>query len=240
MLETKKTKRYLNHGIASTTPPCPPFYPHFDMPKLPIHLSRPYGPPAYPKPVYGPPTSPPISQYHQQQQAYIPQPSSLEWTKPQVTIPIYQAQQYQHEKEIVHIKPMMRAQENNYWQLLQTYEKPQHAYAPNYHVPMFLSTTRKDWIKPVNYHAAEANRFNNPGIIYKDDHPKDCKPCTNQQISYQSIHQRIASPQIIHVQPAYAKPIINQAPIRPVPHYLPAPPQSHIVKHHEHVEPCDK
>lgn len=242
MPETTKVKRYLNHGIIPTTPPCPtPYYQHYDMPKLPTpYLPPVYGPPkpvygppkpvyGPPKPVYGPPVQSPLKQYiYQSSNDYISKPS-LEWMKPQVTIPVYNQQQYKH--ETIQVQPMIKEQ-NTYWQIPQT----QHAYAPNYHVPMYLPT-QKDWIKPLNYHSAQANNFNNPGIIYKDDHPKDCKPCTNNQISYQSIHQRISSPQIIHVQPTYAKPIIHQAPIRPNLHYLPTAP---IVKHHEHIEPCDK
>lgn len=232
---TTKVKRNLIHGIThGPSSPCPPFYPHFHEPQPPMYLTKPYGPPAYRKPVYA---SPIMSHNHHAQ--YIHQPSyssyvpkqTISYVKPQVSKPLYN---YLPAKSIIHqaqpIQQLIKHQAQWQYPQVNYHQKPQYAYAPAYHKPMIQ---HESYIKPVNYHAALAssNVIQKPGIVYKSD-IVNCAPCHHQPVQHQAIH----------VQPSYIKPIIHQAPVHPAPVYLPT--QLHvqptIIKPIGHGVPCAK
>ncbi|KAK0163132.1 hypothetical protein PV327_006840 [Microctonus hyperodae] len=238
---TTKVKRYYNHDVSPHKSPCPPFYPHLHEPKSPMHLTRPYGPPAYPKPIYGPPLTP----IHHPQFIHQPiypsyQPKqSISYVKPHIPImkPDYHYLPSKSHEIIPHVQPIHQViQQQAQWQYHQPqnhYQKPHFAYAPIYHKPMIYHQAQMSYIKPTNYHA-----HSTPGIVYKMD-PIKCAPCHQDKIEHQSqIKHYYPMQQIIHVKPIHhPEPFHHSSPI-----YLPshAHVQSSAVKSIGHLTPCTK
>ncbi|XP_034951574.1 early nodulin-75-like [Chelonus insularis] len=244
---TTKAKRYLHHGVShDSSSPCPPFYPHFHTSRIPMHAIKSYGPPPYPKPIYGPPVASHAVQYIHQPtyMSYVPkQTVSYVHAKPQVSMPLYH---YLPPKPMVHhdipIQHLVKQQAQ--WQYqphLVNYEKPHFAYAPTYHKPMIQQVSYvKGLESSINYHPVQATNFiAKPGIVYKSE-SHYCEPCHQTPLK-PLVHKPL--PQIVHAPPSYVKPVVHHpAPIKPASYYLPAQshPQLPIIKHSGHEYPCSK